>query len=542
MGFRFKLVIIIFCLIYVALLFNLYRIQVLNNDNFLAKAESQYFSSDYLKANRGSIFFTDKAGVLVPAALNKSFPKIYAVPKEIEDSKEAANLLAPILNLSADELEKKFSDKNNQYNLLEQKSTEEIVQKVKNLKLKGIYVRSEPSRFYPLSSVAAQLVGFVGQDSADAVDSGRYGIEKSYNPILSGKSGINENGKVTPPEDGSDIKLTIDPSIQNQAEEILKGLIDKFSNKGGSVIVAEPKTGKILALANYPNFDPNNYGDFDLATFINPTVQAIYEPGSVFKVITMAAGLDAGKITPDTTFVDTGVLKVSGKKIQNWDHLAHGKITMTQVIEKSVNTGAAFAESKIGRSLFVSYLNKFGFSEKTEIDLTGEISGNLRSLSPKASDINYAAASFGQGVAVTPIELISAIGAIANGGHLMRPYLNSALVPKEIRTVIGQKAASQTTQMMVSALEKANVGKIASYQLAGKTGTAQVANPKGGGYLADIFNHTYVGFGPTSDPRFIILIKLNETSVSLAGGTVVPAFRELAQFILNYYNIPPDKM
>lgn len=257
----------------------------------------------------------------------------------------------------------------------------------------------------------------------------------------------------------------------------------------------------------------------------------------------MAAGLDAGKITPDTTYFDTGVLKVSGREIKNWDLRAHGKLTMTNVLEQSVNTGAAFAERQTGHVLFRSYLDKFGFSEKTGVDLPGELSGDIKRLKPGAPEVAFATASFGQGVAITQLEMINAFSAIANGGRLMRPYINSAIKPMEIRRVISASSAKSVTNMMVSAVDKAGVGHIKGYSLAGKTGTAQVPDFKKGGYVPNEVIDTYIGFGPTTDPKFVILIKLDEPEgAPLAGATVVPAFRELAQFILNYYNLPPDRI
>ena len=308
------------------------------------------------------------------------------------------------------------------------------------------------------------------------------------------------------------------------------------------MIVQDPKTGKILAMAGYPNFDPNVYSHSKVDYFLNPAVQAIYEPGSVFKIITMAAGLDSGKITPKTTYYDSGSLTLNGYTIKNWDLKAHGTKTMTEVIEGSINTGAAFAESKIGHDLFYNYLIKFGFDDATGIDLPGEIRGNLDNLKHDSRDINFATASFGQGVAVTPLLLVNAVSAIANGGVLMKPYIAADADPKVIRRVISSEAARAIIEMMVSAVKKAGVAQVPNYTVAGKTGTAQVPDFKSKGY-ADEYIHTYVGFAPAWDPKFVILIKLDKPQgVSLAGLTVVPAFKELAQFILNYYNIPPDNL
>jgi cell division protein FtsI/penicillin-binding protein 2 len=542
MGYRFTILATVFGLIYSLLLFNLYKIQIINGENFEAQAESQSASPEFLRANRGGIYFTDKENKIFGAVLNKDFPLVYAVPTEIDDAQEAAAVLSPILDIEISKIREKLSKKDDQYELLVHKASSELASKIKDQKIKGIYVRSESDRFYPLGDRASHILGFVspGEDSDQII--GRYGLEKLYEESLAGKNGEAKDGEIIKPEAGEDLYLTLDENIQIQASRIIKNLVEKHRATGGSIIVQDPKTGKILASESLPSFNPNKFSDYPLENFLNPVVQKIYEPGSVFKVVTMASGLDAKKITPDTTYNDKGSITVSGKKIQNWDLQAHGVVTMTNVIEKSLNTGAAFAESKIGHTLFKTYLEKFGFSDKTGIDLPGELSGDLRRLNSKAPVVAFATASFGQGVAVTPLELLNAVSAIANGGTLMRPYINSTNGPKEIRRVISAEASRQTTAMMVSALDKAEVGHIENYSLAGKTGTAQVPDFKKGGYTDEVIN-TYVGFGPTTNPRFTILIKLDEPAgAPLAGTTVVPAFRELAQFILNYYNIPPDRI
>ncbi len=539
---RLSALIIVFFLGYSALVFKLYNLQLSKGDYYLAQAQSQYAARDALSADRGAIYFTDKNGNRLPAVTTKDFPQIYAVPKEIEDPTEAAHMLAGILNRSAKDLLIQFDKPKDQYELLAKKAEPETASKAKDLKLKGLYVENVSQRFYPFGTLAAHLLGFVAPSADDAGLNGKYGIEEFYNSVLAGRDGTAKEGRITPARNGEDITLTIDPNIQKEAERVLKDTMDKFGAPGGMFIVAEPKTGKILALGADPGFDPNNYSKYEFSDFINPATQQLYEPGSVFKVITMAAGIDAGKITPDTKYYDNGEIKVSGKTIKNWDLKAHGWMTMTNVLENSLNTGSSFAESKTGHGVFREYLQKFGFGERTGVDLPGELKGDLRGVAANAPAVAFATASFGQGVAVTPMEMVRAVGAIANGGLLMRPYLNADLGPKEIRRVISPESARQVSEMMVSALDKAQIAAVKGYTLAGKTGTAQVPDLKHGGYTNRVID-TYIGFGPTKDPRFIILIRVNEPEgAPHAAETVVPAFRELAQFILNYYNVPPDRI
>jgi cell division protein FtsI (penicillin-binding protein 3)/stage V sporulation protein D (sporulation-specific penicillin-binding protein) len=260
----------------------------------------------------------------------------------------------------------------------------------------------------------------------------------------------------------------------------------------------------------------------------------------------MASGIDAGKITPETTYVDKGSVTINGRKIENWDlktHGAHGRVTMTGVIENSINTGAIFAQQQTGNETFKEYFLRFGFGEKTAVDMPGELSGDIKLLFRRdAPAVAFATASFGQGVAATPLQIVNAFSAIANKGVLMRPYVNAALAPKEVRRVVSEDTAKKVAKMMVSAVDKAEVAKVSGYSIAGKTGTAFIPDFKNGGYTDFVIN-TYVGFGPTSDPRFVILIKLTKPEgIPLAGTTVVPAFRELAQFLLNYYQVPPDRI
>jgi len=531
---------------YSFLFFRLYNIQVSKNSYYLARAELQYTASGLVTAKRGTIYFSDKNGNKMAVAVENDSPIIYAVPKMIDDAKETYNRLLELIGSIPSAVEKKLSDKTSSYVLLERKADQPIVDKIGAEDIKGIVVDSVPERFYPFGSLAAHILGFVGPNSSDNGESGKYGLEKFYEDLLSGVPGKTENGKLVQPQDGGDLVLTIDQNIQKKADTILADLIKITKAKNGAFIVEEPSTGKILAMGGYPDFDPNNYSDANVADFINPATQKVYEPGSVIKVITMAAGIDTGKITPQTTYMDKGYVVINKMRIENHDFKTHGPygmINMTKVIENSLNLGAIFAESKTGNEVFRNYLVKFGLNGKTGIDLPGEVSGNLRPLfASYIPQVNFAAASFGQGIAVTPIGLVAAVSAIANGGEMMRPYINDALGPKSLGTIISSSTAKLVTQMMTSAVDEAEVTKISGYSIAGKTGTANIPDPKTKSYTDKVSN-TYVGFGPTNNPRFIALIKLEDPEgAPVAALTVVPAFRDLAQFILNYYNVPPDRL
>lgn len=527
MGFRFITLNIIFLALFSLIGINLYELQVKNSDYYLKRVQARNEYEEKLHFRRGEIFFTDRHGNEIPAAINKDYPIVYAVPKEIDDPEATAEIVSSMVNISKEKLVERLDDPESLFSLLVDKADDEMIRKINDAKPDGIYISNKQYRYYPFDDLGAHLLGFVGVNDKYGEPTGLYGIESEY------------NGKL---RDEDEVLLTVDRTLQAESENILKELVENYGAEGGSVIIQEPKTGKILTMANLPDFDPNDYGEYPVGSFINPSVQYVYEPGSVFKPLTMAIGIDTGVITPDSTYYDKGYVTLNGKTITNWDHKAYGEATMTNVIEHSINTGAVYAEQQIGRKNFVDYLQKFGFGEKTDIDLPNEIKGSLANLTNKhARDIDFATAGFGQGTAVTPVQLITAYSAIANGGLLMRPYISNEEKPYIRTRVIAEETARQVSGMMESAVTKAHVAAIQGFRVAGKTGTAQVPDFEGGGYT-DQYIHTFVGFAPVSDPKFVILMKIDKPNVTLAGYTVVPAFKELAQFVLNYYQIPPDNL
>ena len=543
MKFRFWTVVSFFTLMYGVLVFNLYSIQLKNGDFYTARAESQLAGTGTLKAPRGTIFFSDKEGAFVPAAVEKEYTEIYAVPTEVADAEEIGRTVASILNLPAEETVTKLKKAGDQYELLVKKATPEQIGALAEAdKIDGIYNRNYGNRFYPLGATAAQLIGFTAVNKENDTPIGLYGIERYFEDRLAGMMGKINGDYVEQPLKGSDVYLSIDRNIQSQAEETLTKLAKTFSASGGTVVVEDPKTGRILAMANYPSFNPNNYSSYPLSVFQNPAIESVYEPGSVFKIITMSAGIDSGKITPETTYYDSGEVKLNGRTIRNWNLKSYGRQTMTGVIEHSLNTGTVFAERQMGHDIFREYLERFKIDRPTGISLPGEVEGSLGAMvGTSPQDVNFATASFGQGVSVTPIGLLAAAATIANGGIMMKPILETNEQPQEVGRIISAEAAKKVTAMMVSAVDGAVVAKIPGYTVAGKTGTAQVPDFKKGGYTEQ-YIHTFIGFSPAYDPKFIVMIKLDKPSVVLAGQTVVPAFKELAQFIINYYNIAPDRM
>src|SRR3989344_4295610 len=411
---------------------------------------------------RGNIYLKDAlSGDLFLAATNRKFPLAYVVPSKVDwaDNIETIEGVASVLGIEAASVTKAVSGKQDVSRVLKRRLTAEDVDKVKNLNFKGLGISYEMDRFYPGQRLASNTIGFLGYDQEGR--SGQYGIEAYYDEELFGKSSPPTGGgeSFARPED---IVLTIDKNIQDFVEDRLDNLIKTWNAEGGSIIVQDPQTGKILAMADRPSFDPNDYGDFPICSFLNRGIQGVFEPGSSFKPITMAMGLDLAKVTPQTTFTDTGFVEISGYKINNFSERVFGTQTMSQVLEKSINTGAMFVQGLVGDDNFLNYIINMGFGQKTGVDLPGEVGGDITNLYSRRK-INYMTASFGQGIAVTPLQLVNAYSAIANGGKLMRPYVVEKIIkeggveevtqPEVISIPISEKTSAKLRSMLVSVVD-----------------------------------------------------------------------------------------
>lgn len=530
-SYRFVLATGFFLVLYGFLGVHLYGLQIEHGVASNANASTGDITKDLV---RGVINFTDKNNALIPAASNKEYPNLAANPealaREGRDLKELSSNIALVLGTdNADEIYAKISDPKRQYEELAKNVPESVVTEINSWNMKGIYISNDKKRFYPFGTLASQVIGFVSKEGE-----GKYGLEAYYDDELSGKNDITGIGE--------DISLTIDPTVQTQSEKILADLVSKFKAKQGQVIVMEPKTGKILAMASTPTYDPNDYGKANnMADYLNRTVQTTYEPGSVFKIVTVSAGIDSHSFTPETTYYDSGTAVINGRTIKNWDNKSHGTLTMAQVIEQSINTGTIFMEQRMGEQTFLSYIKKFGIDKKLDIaGLPGEVSGNISSLEKNTAPVNFATASYGHGVSVTPLRMLTAVNAVANDGVMMKPFIIAGTKEESLGQPITKETAETVKKIMISAVDKAVVAHIKNYSVAGKTGTALV--PKNGRYTEDVIN-TYIGFAPASDPRFSILLRMDEPEgAPLAGQTIVPAFRNLAEFLLVYYNVVPDRI
>jgi len=515
-----------------------FYLTVIRHDYYLAKAKNISDNSG-AAIPRGSIFLTDKDSVPYAVALNKEFPLVYAAPVKVKDPASLAKKLVPILELNEQFLFQKLSKPNDPYEILKKKVSDVAVNVVKTLEEPALGIDDETLRYYPEGLYLSQVIGFLGFNKNG--QAGQYGLEEYYDQDLSGLIS------------SADLVLTVDSAIQAQAGALLVSAVKKWQANGGSIVVMDPKSGDIIAIASFPGFDANNYSVVsDKGIFVNPVTLKRYEPGSVFKPITMAIGIETGVVAPETEYYNTGSVQVNNRIISNSipDEIL-GWQTMTTVLEQSLNTGAVFVEQKVPKDIFLKYLKDFGIDSKTGIDVN-EVAGDISVLS-NMRDINFATASFGQGVALTPLELIRALSAIANGGKLVRPHLVARIVSRNGKTfeakngspaqIISSETSVKLINMLVNAVENGSGrrARVKGYTIAGKTGTAQVPDLKNGGYL-DEYIHTFVGFAPAYDPKFIALIKLdNPKGVRFAESTVVSVFHDLAQFIFSYLAIPPDK-
>ncbi|RJQ13630.1 penicillin-binding protein 2 [Candidatus Parcubacteria bacterium] len=530
--------------------FWLYRLQVSRGQYYEVLAQEGEKSSSFLP-KRGAIYFSDTNNELYPVALSNQSFDIYSTPGKIENIGEVSRLLGLIFGEEKSEIHKKLEENQDKsFVILKQRVDKNIADKIKEMNLQGISLRSNQTRSYPFLTMAANAIGFLSY--SDVFPRGQYGLEEFYNNELGfGDEDFDFSQEIVN-EAGDSVITSIDYHIQQEVEKILLGLSKKFKSEQGTIIVMNPTNGAILGMANLPTFNPAEYSKVkDLEVFKNVATQKPYEPGSVMKIITMAAGLEEKVITPNTIYNDEGEVKIKNITIRNFDGKARGYQTMTNVLEESLNTGAVFVQQKINKKNFFDYLKKFGLEEKTGIDIVGEVSGSINNLK-KYNDVDYATASFGQGVSATPMQILAAVSAIANQGKIMKPYLVNKIIrqngdikitePEIIGQPISAPTASKLTAMLVSVAENGldKKAKIPGYQVAVKTGTAQVAKTDSPGY-SDETIHTIIGYAPAFNPRFSILIRLDKPiGLRFASDTLGPAFNELTKFLLNYYEVAPD--
>lgn len=542
---RINLVFILILLFGGAIISQLVRLQINQHDLYKALAKGQQSNFSSISGKRGQIFFS--TGQILASNVKNNY--LFVSPGEIEDKEKTADKISAVFSLNKENILSKLN-KNSLYEKIKDALTEEDIIALETIELKGIHLGEDISRSYPQNQLASTVIGFLGKEGV-----GQYGIEGFYDNSLKGEEGFYKDNEFKNIYNGKDMFLTIDYNVQFMAESFLNQAKESLDIKGGGIIIMDPNTGKVLALAEYPNFDPNNYSLVkDFSVFKNDFVQNLFEPGSTLKPVTMAIAIEEGKITPNTTYIDRGNVKIGAHTIENYNKRVFGEATMTTVLEKSINTGAVFAESLIGHKKFLEYLEKFGFFELTGIDIQGEVFSENRELK-KGYEVNFATASFGQGIEMTPIQLIRAFSALANGGKLPRPYIVEKIVdnegkitetkPELSENIISQSAVSKITAMLISVMENgfSKSGRIPGYYIAGKTGTAQIPwaslgiNKKG--YSNETWQ-SFIGFFPAFNPRFLIFVKLDNPKANTAEYSALPVFKQMAKYIIDYYAIPPD--
>lgn len=494
---------------------------------------------------RGELFAVDGPDERerVPIAVNEEYYLLYAEPNRIQDRVMTAQRLHEIIGITEEEIRMNIADANDVYVPLKHFISKDEYARIHELSLPGIGFSLEPKRSYPSGESFASITGFVGYSGDNRT--GQYGLEGWYEDVLS-------TGTELQPTRGRSVVTSVNKTVQEKVCALLREGVSTTEAQGGSIIVVDPFTGYVKALCAFPTYDPNEYGKADIALFITQVTGVAYEPGSVFKPITIASALDSSAITPSTTYTDTGSIKFGSFTIRNAEDKVYGDATMTQVLEESINTGVIFAAQQMGQTTFLRYSRQFGFGSKTGIDLRGEVAGDIRSLE-RDRDIYTATASFGQGITVTPIQIAQSYAALANGGFLVRPRLgyafsdgtNEAVIQDSVQStsILSSHTSSVISAMLASVVVSGHSKRssIPGYFVAGKTGTAQVVDPNARGYGNETI-HTFAGYFPLNKPRFVIVVKLDKPKKGrYAESTAVPVFRNLAQFLVQYYKIPPEK-
>ena len=543
--------------------------QVVRGNTYSESADRQYVTASGNIYERGTIFFQSKEkdgkNDLIAAATQTTGFKVAINPGKIIDTEDTYQKLSAIIAFSQDDFMAKAKKVNDPYEEIANHLSKEEADAISVLKIPGVSIFKEKWRFYPGGSLASHTLGLVGYKGDEL--GGRYGLERSYNKELSRNNNdpyvnffaevfSNINRTLFTDERGEgDVIITIEPTVQSFLEKKLKEVMERYQVDSVGGIIMNPVDGSIYALGSQPDFNPNDFSQVKkISTFGNPLVENVLEFGSVVKPLVMASALDAGVVTPETTYNDKGSVIVEKKEIFNFDKKARGVVSMQEVLNQSLNTGMVFVEQKLGKEKMRDYLLSFGIKEKTGIDLPNETSGLVSNLnSPR--EIEYANAAFGQGIAFTPMEMVRALTALANGGNLVVPHVVKKVnyidgTSKEMtypttRAKITKETGEVITRMLVNVMDKVikgGTGKLEHFSVAVKTGTAQVADNTTGGYFKDRHTHSFFGYFPAYDPKFIVfLYAVNPKGVPYAATTWSDPFLEITKFLLSYYEISPDR-
>jgi len=564
---RLRLISAFIIAIVLLLIGKLYFLQIVSGKDFRVRAERQYLRPNESIFNRGGIFFQNKDQSLVGSAILKVGFTLGINPKVLENPRAAFEKINAIVPIDEKNFLARAAQKESLYVVVAKKVDESAAKQISALKIIGVLVYKDQYRFYPLRSLASNVLGLVGY-KGDTL-AGRYGLESYYEDVLSRNtsslysnffaeifSGLKKSVDTKSKFEG-DIVTSIEPTVESFLEKELVSIQEKWESRATGGIIMNPANGEIYALGNYPTFDPNDLqNEKNPAIFSNPIVENVYEMGSIVKPLTMAAGIDSGTLTPETTYEDKGFLILNNSKISNFDGKGRGVVNMQTILNESLNTGAAYIANKMGKDLFADYFRRFGLGEETGIDLPNETPGLIENLkSPR--DIEHATAAYGQGIAMSPINTLRALASLANGGYLVTPHLVKRIdykigVSKNITYEKGTRVlkagtSEEISRMLVNVVDKALLGgtvKIENYSVAAKTGTAQIAKQGGGGYYSDRYLHSFFGYFPAYNPKFIVFLYTIEpkgVGGDFASHTLTAPFINIVKFLINYYKIPPDR-
>lgn len=560
---------ILFFLTFVVAVFlmgRLFKLQVVEGKKYSERAASQYITPAHHLLNRGTIFMQSRTGKPKHVAMVAETYVLYINPQALTKAnhEKVFEEINKITEIDKDLFFKSVAKEDDPYEIIKKDLSLEVSDKITALNYIGVSTHAERERSYPDGSLASQVIGFTSYNEGGTERVGMYGLERQYENLLADKgdkrrinvfaeilSNKNFSDETDEAHDVSDLVLTMEPTVQYYVEDILQDYMREFHSELAGAIIMDPKTGAIISMASKPDFDLNNFEKSDPTTFANPNISNVYEMGSVIKPLTVAAGIDSGAITKNSVFHDLGYITADGARITNVYKGARGDVTIERILLHSMNTGVSWIASKMGNKEFADYFKKFGFGEKTGVDLPHEASGLISNLdSPRT--LEYYTASFGQGIATTPIATTRALATIANGGFLVQPYLVKEIIhadgKREIpkrkapERVLKESTTEDVTSMLITLTEKGLNRSISTHSIAAKTGTAQMADPKTGRYSDDNFLHSFFGYFPAYDPEFIVFLYSDKPhGVEFASQSLTDPFFKIANFLIDYYEIRPDR-